>query len=243
MPRADISPEVQIQLLRPGQLEARANACPVVYVPLGPIEWHGRHLPLGCDALKAHGVVCQAAEKHGGVVYPPTYLHDGWDLHIVTPLLTDLFGRLKMTGFRVIVGVSGHNVPGMIDMINAALVPVVEDGTVRGLGIWEISLSESAECGSDHAAKWETSDMLYLYPDRTDLAELGSGPIELDMSPPSGIGGEDPREHASASVGRRCVELAADAIGKKAGELLASLPAEYRTFGQSAITPETWWMI
>ena len=33
----------------------------------------------------------------------------------------------RRTGFRVIIGVSGHNVQGQIDMINSALQPVVED--------------------------------------------------------------------------------------------------------------------
>jgi creatinine amidohydrolase/Fe(II)-dependent formamide hydrolase-like protein len=40
-----------------------------VYVPFGLIEWHGRHLPLGNDALKAHGILVKAAERAGGVVY------------------------------------------------------------------------------------------------------------------------------------------------------------------------------
>jgi len=53
--------------------------------------------------------------------------------------------------------------------------------------------------------------------------EGGTEPINLDMKPPYGIGGLDPREHASAQVGRRNVELAAEAIGKEAQRLLASL--------------------
>ena len=67
----ECSREVQLQFLRPAELESRAKAFPVVYVPFGPIEWHGHHLPLGCDALKAHGILCKTAETYGGVVYPP----------------------------------------------------------------------------------------------------------------------------------------------------------------------------
>ena len=52
-----LSPAVQMQFMRPGQLEAAARKFPVVYVPFGCIEWHGRHLPLGTDALKAHGIL------------------------------------------------------------------------------------------------------------------------------------------------------------------------------------------
>ena len=239
----ELSREVQMQYLRPAQLEARARAFPVVYVPFGPIEWHGRHLPLGTDALKAHGVLCKAAEQFGGLVYPPLFLHDGWGQDRLVPVLTAFFERLKAMGFRVIVAVSGHNVREMISMLEAALAPVVADGTVRGIALWEVTLSQGDESNTDHAAKWETSDMLFLYPDRVDLAELGEGPLNLDAKPPSGIAGLDPREHASAQVGARCIELAAEAIGRKAQELLTSLPEEHRAFRLEALEPGRWWIV
>ena len=48
----DLSENVQMQLMRPAQLEAAAKEFPVVYVPFGLLEWHGRQLPLGNDALE-----------------------------------------------------------------------------------------------------------------------------------------------------------------------------------------------
>jgi len=238
-----LPPGVQMQFMRPGQLEAAARKFPAVYVPFGLIEWHGRHLPLGNDALKAHGILVRCAQKHGGVVYPPVYFHAGFRQEHLVPVLTDLFTRLKRTGFRVILGVSGHNVQEQIAMIEKALAPVIADGTVAGLGAWEMTLSRGPESSSDHAAKWETSNMMYFYPELVAMGELGDGPINLDMKPPSGIGGLDPRKHASAKVGERNVELAADAIGRKARELLASLPEEHRSFRLKAVSPEHWWLI
>ncbi len=241
--RSGLSCDVQMQFMRPGQLEAAARKFPVVYVPFGLIEWHGRHLPLGNDALKAHGILVKCAETFGGVVYPPVYFHSGFEQAHLLPVLTHLFEGLKKTGFRVIIGVSGHNVRDQIDLINKALEPVVADGTVAGIGLWEITLSRSAESDTDHAAKWETSNMMFFYPDLVDLAELGEEPMNLDMKPPHGIGGLDPREHASAKVGERNVELASQAIGKKAQELLASLPEDQRCFNLEAISPEHWWLV
>jgi creatinine amidohydrolase len=238
-----LSSAVQMQLMRPGQLEAAGRKFPVVYVPFGLIEWHGRQLPLGNDALKAHGILVKCAEKYGGVVYPPVYFHAGFQQEHLVPVLTDLFTRLKRTGFRVILGVSGHNVRQQIEMINQALTPVTADGTVAALGLWEITLSQGPESNTDHAAKWETSNMMFFYPELVDMAELGEGPLNLDMKPPSGIGGLDPRKHASAKVGERNVELAADAIGRKARELLASLPEQHRSFNLKAVSPESWWMV
>lgn len=238
-----LSPAVQMQLMRPGQLEKALRDFPVVYVPFGLIEWHGRHLPLGNDALKAHAILVKTAEQFGGVVYPPVYFHEGFPRESLLPVLTELFTRLKKTGFRVILGVSGHNVKGQIDMIDKALAPVVADGTAAGAGLWEITLSRSAESNTDHAAKWETSNMMYFYPDLVDMSALGEEPLAPDMKPPDGIGGLDPRKHASPEVGRRNVELASQAIGKKARELLESLPENQRSFTLPAISPEHWWMI
>ena len=112
-----------------------------------------------------------------------------------------------------------------------------------GTGLWEMSLSLGEESDSDHAAKWETSNMMFFYPDLVDLSALGDGPLAPDMQPPDGIGGLDPRVHASAEVGRRNAELAAEAIGKKARALLESLPEGQRSFGLAAISPEYWWQI
>ncbi len=238
-----LTAEVQMQFMRPGQLEAAGRKFPVVYVPFGLIEWHGRHLPLGNDAIKAHAILVKCAEKFGGVVYPPVYFHAGFKQEHLVPVLTDLFTRLKRTGYRVIMGVSGHNIKEQIEMIDKALAPVIADGTVAGKGFWEMTLSQGPESSSDHAAKWETSNMMFLYPELVDMAELGDGPLNLDMKPPSGIGGQDPRKHASAKVGQRNVELAAEALGRKAKELLESLPEDNRSFNLKAVSPEHWWLV
>ncbi len=239
----ELSPDVQMQFLRPGQLEKALREFPAVYVPFGLIEWHGRHLPLGNDALKAHAVLVKTAEQFGGVVYPAVYFHEGFPKESLIPVLTSLFQRIKQTGARVILGVSGHNIQGQIDMIDKALAPVVADGTVAGMGLWEVTLSQGPESGTDHAAKWETSNMMFLYPGLVDLATLGNGPLALNMKAPDGIGGQDPRKYASPEVGRRNVELASQAIGRKAKELLASLRPEHRAFNLPAISPGSWWMI
>jgi len=238
-----LSTAVQMQFMRPGQLEKAIRDFPVVYVPFGLIEWHGRHLPLGNDALKAHAILVKAAEQGGGVVYPPVYFHDGFPRQFLVPVLTELFERLKKTGFRVILGVSGHNVQGQIDMINKALAPVVADGTVTGVGLWEITLSRGSESNTDHAAKWETSNMMFLYPDLVDLSALGDAPLAPNMKAPDGIGGLDPRKHASTEVGRRNVGLAAQAIARRAKELLEALPTNRDSSRPCVISPGQWWMI
>jgi len=64
---------VQYERLRPGQIAARREACPVAYLPIGTIEWHGEHNPVGLDTLKIHALLRRCAQEIGGLVFPPLY--------------------------------------------------------------------------------------------------------------------------------------------------------------------------
>ncbi len=66
-------PEVRYHLLRPEQAVKRRKECPVVYIPIGTIEWHGVHNPLGADTLQAEGQAILCAQKGGGLVFPALY--------------------------------------------------------------------------------------------------------------------------------------------------------------------------
>ncbi len=61
---------VEYELMRPAEIAKERGRHPLVFIPLGPLEWHGPHLPLGTDALHAHAVAVRAARKVGGVVLP-----------------------------------------------------------------------------------------------------------------------------------------------------------------------------
>jgi hypothetical protein len=63
------------------------------------------------------------------------------------------------------------------------------------------------------------------------------------MQPPDGIVGRNPREHSSPEVGKRIVELGAEAIGRKARALFASFPEDQRTSRLKAVSPEHWWLV
>src|SRR4029079_14023200 len=46
---------------------------PAAYLPLGTIEWHGPHSPVGLDALKAHAIAVRCAQAGGGLVFPALF--------------------------------------------------------------------------------------------------------------------------------------------------------------------------
>jgi creatinine amidohydrolase len=65
--------EVRYYMLRPAQIVERREACPVAYLPVGTIEWHGVHNATGADTLQAEGLALLCARKGGGLVFPPLY--------------------------------------------------------------------------------------------------------------------------------------------------------------------------
>jgi len=68
-----MNPEVCYHMLRPAQIVARRTECPAVYIPIGNLEWHGVHNPVGADTLQAEGLAILCAQKGGGLVFPPLY--------------------------------------------------------------------------------------------------------------------------------------------------------------------------
>ena len=61
---------VRFELLRPQEIVAERERCPVAYVPIGPLEWHSLHMPIGTDALNAGTTARAVAQRVGGVVVP-----------------------------------------------------------------------------------------------------------------------------------------------------------------------------
>lgn len=66
--------EVGYERLIPETLEDRRKKAPIAYLPLGTLEWHGPHLPLGSDHLQSQAFFIRLAQRVGGVVLPPLFL-------------------------------------------------------------------------------------------------------------------------------------------------------------------------
>jgi creatinine amidohydrolase len=69
----DGSQEVRYHMLRPEQIVRRRKACPVAYLPIGTLEWHGFHNPVGTDTLQAEALANRCAQEGGGLAFPPLY--------------------------------------------------------------------------------------------------------------------------------------------------------------------------
>jgi creatinine amidohydrolase len=64
----------RLELLRPDEILNEMRQRSVVYLPLGPLEWHGPHLPYGTDPLYAYEMALRVADRLGGIVHPCLFL-------------------------------------------------------------------------------------------------------------------------------------------------------------------------
>ncbi len=66
--------EIRFEMLRPAELNAERDRCPLVFLPVGPLEYHGPHMPVGTDALVATRCAQEACRRLGrGVVMPTLF--------------------------------------------------------------------------------------------------------------------------------------------------------------------------
>ena len=62
------------EYMTPVTFRRRIDAVPVVYLPMGTLEWHGWHNPLGTDGLEFRALMVDLANTVGGVVMPMLFL-------------------------------------------------------------------------------------------------------------------------------------------------------------------------
>ena len=217
--------------MAPDELQAALARAPVAYLPLGMLEWHAYHLPVGNDALKAHALCMKVAEQVGGVVLPPFWAGVGgghkaypWTIAYeqeaaVEDLVAHTFDRLAELGFRVIVAITGHYPGEQVQMVKrAAARHAARPGAATVFALPEYEAYPGPECPGDHAAKWETSILAYLRPELVHLEAMDRHPED----PTRGAFGEDPRQ-GSAALGKQVVEVI---VAELARQVRAALGAE-----------------
>jgi len=108
-----------MKLTAPDFVEALETSAGVCVVPLGSIEKHGDHLPLGCDAFNVGVRVRQACEKARVVMFPVIPFMENSEAmanpgavamrrEVLMPFLWNLFDEIARNGFRKIIMVNGH---------------------------------------------------------------------------------------------------------------------------------------
>jgi creatinine amidohydrolase len=213
--------ERRMEYLRPAEYMEFRRQAPIAYIAWGAHEWHGVHNPLGTDAIKAHRLCMELAERTGGVVLPAVYCGYGtiqrhgqtcnleFPVELVEQLARNYFLQLRIEGFHLIVVVMGHYGGDHVAAIRRQARQFTEDFAPKMRVIAEPDYTwTQPELPGDHAAANETSYMMHFFPETVDVSRLPS--IEEAPALPfgeHGVGGVDPRKEASAERGRRQVDL------------------------------------
>ena len=236
--------KVLYEELRPREFAQRIAQAPIAYLPLGTLEWHGLHLPLGSDGLQSRGLFCEMARRIGGIVLPMLFL--GPDKEMAGDGITyygmDFCYRPEGESPRQLPG-SAYRVSDdfffqLLDNIMAQLkragfkivvahghgpsykafrnhMPLFEEK--YGLTLISAKFPEAVHgFQDDHAAANETSIMMHFHPHLVDMNELDPDPNVL----PEAVAGDDPRVYASSEEGRLATEETIDLLTKAINKAL-----------------------
>ncbi len=240
--------KVLYEELTPNEFQVRLKEAPIAYLPLGTLEWHGLHMPLGADGLQAKGFFEQLAARVGGIVLPMLFM--GPDTH-KTIENHDYYGMdfegmngrepVKLTGSAYWISEEAFNI-----LLSAILMQIKRAGfqivTAHGHGpsteffgrnqagwkkkygletytCWRENEQDGLGIQTDHAGANETSLVMALCPDLVHMKNLSSN---LEVWPLA-VEGEDPRIHASAEMGRKAISTNIDRMSKILKEALSAL--------------------
>lgn len=211
-----------------------------VIIPVGAVEQHGHHLPLGVDTFICQAVALGVSALTGVPVVPPlsygvSASHGGFPGTVaVRPetliaVVEDVLDSLHATGLRQFILLNGHTWNhGALDVSAEKLRVRHADARVRGLAY--VTMYPGPEVdgrvrygrGLMHANFFETSVMLHLRPDLVAMSEATSHvdvdsfwDYRMDQVSETGVWGRDVAQ-ADPAHGRaeftRCVATTARAV-------------------------------
>lgn len=175
------------------ELEEFKKQDAVILLPVGTTEEHGRHLPVGCDAMIAKGygdLLAEACDKLGVPVLLMEAIQYGFSMSTVRrwpgcpninprtfeDYMFNIVDSLVNMGFRKIVMLDCH---GNHDcLLRMVMREIADRHDVYTMTLAPASLSaelynkiKKDPEGDIHGGEWETSCILYLYPELVHPAE------------------------------------------------------------------------
>jgi creatinine amidohydrolase len=188
----------------PKALEASGQTC---ILPIGILEKHGPHVPIGSDLIQVREWAARATKKEYAVVFPDYFYgqinearqqYGTFSLpeRVVWDLLEATCDEIGRNGFKKIVIINGHG--GNPQMIRYFIQTRLEKQRNYAVYFFEppadsaylkkmSELHKSDPAGDQHAGERETSSLLYLRPDlvKMDSARNESGANQNRLSIPN----------------------------------------------------------
>ena len=186
--------------------EAVRKARYTALLPMGAVEAHGPHLPLGTDNLLAERLARRVAERTGALQLPVLPYGQVWSLrrfpgslHVsnetLIRLIVDIGRSLHFQGVRILGVINGHlgNAPALKEAARILYDEIRElkvyhffyPGTREA--IREVRETPAVHAAYFHACELETSYMLYLAEEFVDMErairDVPAFPEEADLTP------------------------------------------------------------
>jgi creatinine amidohydrolase len=107
------------ELTSPDFINAVEKSARTCVIPLGIIEKHGPHLPLGTDLIDVREIALRAAEEEFTIIFPPFYFGQIYEAkqqpgtvayspHTVLKVLQETCDEIHRNGIEKIILVNGH---------------------------------------------------------------------------------------------------------------------------------------
>jgi creatinine amidohydrolase len=178
--------DVRLEHNTAGEVEDYLETDDRILVPVGSVEQHGDHLPLGTDSFVARELALSAAEELEVLVasqlwygWSPHHMARGGTVSVDSDVLEDLtfeiVESLAEHGFRNVVFVNGHRV------VNVPWLQIAAERCQRELDVtveifdpayMQKEILDDLDVGRiGHGDPLETSHLMYLVPDAVDLEE------------------------------------------------------------------------
>lgn len=177
---------------------AAGGGAAVALLPLGAIEAHGPHLPVGTDVWIAEAMAREGARRlaargvHAWVLpaiaYAPAPFADGFAgtlsirAETLTALLEDLASALARRGVATLAFANAHFDPAQVKALRASAARLDELGALRVVypdltrQALAVRLGEEFASGACHGGRYETSILLAERPDLVDRAAAAALP-------------------------------------------------------------------
>jgi len=180
------------ELTAPGFVRAVEKSDGTCIIPLGIMEKHGAHLPLGTDLIAAREVVRRAAERDYVIIFPPYYFGQifearhqpgtlAYSERLIFDILSETCAELSRNGIKKIILYNGHGGNNSFlpyfcqSQLAAAKDFVVYLFTPTANAEDDPEVRKLLKTGLDfHAGERETSEMLELAPELVHLDQAGA---------------------------------------------------------------------
>jgi creatinine amidohydrolase len=188
----------------PKAMERSASTC---VLPIGILEKHGPHAPIGSDLIHVREWAARATKKEYAVVFPDYFYGQIYEARhqpgtfalpprVVWDMLESTCDEIGRNGFKKIVIVNGHGGnPNLLryfvqtqlgrrhDYVVYFFDPAPDPALQEQVG----KLRKSDPAGDMHAGETETSTLLYLRPDlvQMDRAATESGANQKRLALPN----------------------------------------------------------